>query len=150
MISSFPQRLCPARTPSRPRSKSVAARPGIVALACAGLLACGSRSSLDLVGPTALSLGPDGGISANSTGSSGGGSSDSSSGSSGGAGTASGCDPASSPPSCAPGGPGMTDCGATHDCCCTSLEVTGGTFYRTYGNTGDTPATADDFADPRR
>jgi sulfatase modifying factor 1 len=36
-------------------------------------------------------------------------------------------------PSCAPGGPGMTNCGADAETCCTSLEVTGGTFYRTYG-----------------
>ncbi len=31
-------------------------------------------------------------------------------------------------PSCAPGGPGMTDCGANKESCCTSLEVPGGTF----------------------
>jgi hypothetical protein len=38
------------------------------------------------------------------------------------------------PPSCAPGGPGMTDCGdAGDESCCTSLEVTGGTYYRMYG-----------------
>lgn len=39
------------------------------------------------------------------------------------------------PPSCAPGGPGMTDCGpggSGTESCCTSLEVTGGTYYRTY------------------
>ena len=36
------------------------------------------------------------------------------------------------PPSCAPGGPGMTDCGASHESCCTSLEVVGGTYYRSY------------------
>ncbi len=39
--------------------------------------------------------------------------------------------------SCSPGGPGMTNCGvvgdaATPESCCTSLEVTGGTYYRTY------------------
>ena len=28
--------------------------------------------------------------------------------------------------------PGMTNCGAASESCCTSLEVTGGTFYRTY------------------
>jgi sulfatase modifying factor 1 len=37
------------------------------------------------------------------------------------------------PPSCAPGGPGMTNCGAAQESCCTSLEVTGGTYYRNYG-----------------
>ena len=30
------------------------------------------------------------------------------------------------------GGPGLTDCGAGGETCCTSLEVTGGTYYRTY------------------
>jgi formylglycine-generating enzyme required for sulfatase activity len=35
-------------------------------------------------------------------------------------------------PSCAPGGVGMTNCGASSESCCTSLEVPGGTFYRTY------------------
>lgn len=39
------------------------------------------------------------------------------------------------PPSCAPGGPGMTNCGpggSGTESCCTSLEVEGGTYYRTY------------------
>jgi formylglycine-generating enzyme required for sulfatase activity len=43
------------------------------------------------------------------------------------------------PPSCAPGGPGMTDCGPTRESCCTSLLVEGGTFYRTYTNSGAGP-----------
>jgi sulfatase modifying factor 1 len=60
------------------------------------------------------------------------------------------------PPSCAPGGPGMTTCGPTvgdprhrrsgTESCCTSLEVTGGTFYRTYdslGPDGEALVTAD-------
>ncbi|HTB75765.1 MAG TPA: SUMF1/EgtB/PvdO family nonheme iron enzyme, partial [Polyangiaceae bacterium] len=34
--------------------------------------------------------------------------------------------------SCAPGGPGLTDCGTSRDNCCTSLRVEGGVFYRTY------------------
>jgi len=39
----------------------------------------------------------------------------------------------SGPPSCAPGGPGMTSCGrGGAESCCTSLEVPSGTFYRTY------------------
>jgi hypothetical protein len=41
--------------------------------------------------------------------------------------------------SCAPGGPGMTDCGSAGENCCTSLEVAGGTFYRTYTNGGCGP-----------
>ena len=41
------------------------------------------------------------------------------------------------PPSCTPGGPGLSNCGAGgsgNESCCTSLEVTGGTYYRTYTN----------------
>jgi sulfatase modifying factor 1 len=34
--------------------------------------------------------------------------------------------------SCGPGGPGLTNCGAANESCCTSLPVMGGTFYRTY------------------
>ena len=55
------------------------------------------------------------------------------------------------PPSCAPGGAGMTDCGPGHDSCCTSLPVTGGTYFRTYRNSGsgptgeNDPATVSDF-----
>ncbi len=46
------------------------------------------------------------------------------------------------PPSCAPGGPGMNNCGAGGsgtESCCTSLEVGGGTFFRTYDYDGDNP-----------
>src|SRR5580704_17426082 len=43
------------------------------------------------------------------------------------------------PPSCAPGGPGMTHCGASMESCCTSPEVTGGAYYRTYANDGGGP-----------
>jgi formylglycine-generating enzyme len=58
------------------------------------------------------------------------------------------------PASCAPGGAGMTNCGAGgggSESCCTSLKVTGGTYYRTYTNTGTgptgeaDPATVSDF-----
>jgi formylglycine-generating enzyme len=38
------------------------------------------------------------------------------------------------PPSCQGVGPGLSDCGVDHDSCCTSLDVAGGTFYRTYEN----------------
>jgi formylglycine-generating enzyme len=49
-------------------------------------------------------------------------------------------DAACGAPSCAPGGPGMTNCGVGHnECCCTSLEVSGGTFYRHYANAGSGP-----------
>ena len=47
---------------------------------------------------------------------------------------------ASRPPSCAPGGAGMTNCGATSESCCTSPQVAGGTFYRTYTSTADASA----------
>jgi len=44
---------------------------------------------------------------------------------------------ASEPASCAPGGPGMNTCGADgHESCCISLLLEGGTFARTYANTG--------------
>jgi sulfatase modifying factor 1 len=33
----------------------------------------------------------------------------------------------------------MTNCGAASESCCTSLEVAGGTFYRTYTNSGTGP-----------
>jgi formylglycine-generating enzyme required for sulfatase activity len=55
-------------------------------------------------------------------------------------------------PSCAPGGAGLTNCGpggSGVESCCTSLEVSGGTFYRsyddvTYRNNGY-PATVSTF-----
>jgi len=49
------------------------------------------------------------------------------------------------PPSCLHAGAGTTSCGADDDSCCTSLEVRGGTFERTYANTGTGPT---DEADP--
>lgn len=51
-----------------------------------------------------------------------------------------GAGPVTYAPSCAPGGAGMTDCGDGSESCCTSPEVAGGTFYRTYGNDGSGPA----------
>jgi formylglycine-generating enzyme len=53
------------------------------------------------------------------------------------------------PPSCAPGGAGMTNCGAGGsgaESCCTSLEVPGGTYYRTYTNSGSGPTGTADLA----
>ncbi len=49
------------------------------------------------------------------------------------------------PPSCNAGGPGLTNCGASSESCCASLEVTGGTYYRTYTNDGSGPTA---LADP--
>jgi formylglycine-generating enzyme len=46
--------------------------------------------------------------------------------------------------SCAPGGAGMTNCGTGSESCCTSHEVVGGTYSRTYTNLGSGPTgTAD-------
>jgi sulfatase modifying factor 1 len=55
------------------------------------------------------------------------------------AGTDAGID-AGAPPTCAPGGPGMTNCGpggSGTESCCTSLEVEGGTYFRTYDLTDE-------------
>ena len=38
--------------------------------------------------------------------------------------------------SCKLSGSGLTDCGAQHESCCESPTVTGGSFYRTYENSG--------------
>jgi len=35
-------------------------------------------------------------------------------------------------PNCAPGGPGLANCGVSAESCCASADVTGGTFFRTY------------------
>jgi formylglycine-generating enzyme required for sulfatase activity len=56
------------------------------------------------------------------------------------------CLPPTNPLSCAPGGPGMTNCGSATESCCTSPEVDGGTFYRAFTNTVD--AGIDGEADP--
>jgi sulfatase modifying factor 1 len=51
--------------------------------------------------------------------------------------------------SCSPGGAGMTNCGVASESCCTSTEVVGGTYYRTYdfaGPPADGGATSE--ADP--
>jgi formylglycine-generating enzyme len=80
------------------------------------------------------------GSGSSSSGSASGVGSEVSSGSSGSSGCgSSGSDSGSEPPSCQPGGPGMTNCGACNESCCTSLEVTGGTYYRTYTNDGSGP-----------
>jgi formylglycine-generating enzyme len=52
--------------------------------------------------------------------------------------------------SCAPGGLGVSSCGAASESCCTSLEVTGGTYFRTYevGDAGATDAAAGGGSDP--
>src|SRR5580700_5724066 len=49
-------------------------------------------------------------------------------------GSSSGSSGVTEPPSCAPGGDGLTNCGAMKEDCCASLDVEAGTFYRTYMN----------------
>jgi formylglycine-generating enzyme required for sulfatase activity len=53
----------------------------------------------------------------------------------------SGCaaDSGSPPPSCASGAPGTANCGECSESCCTSLEVSPGTYFRTYTNSGSGP-----------
>jgi sulfatase modifying factor 1 len=53
-------------------------------------------------------------------------------------------DSGSLPASCTAHGAGTTTCGANGESCCTSLEVTGGTYDRTYTSSGD--AAADEAA----
>jgi formylglycine-generating enzyme required for sulfatase activity len=45
-----------------------------------------------------------------------------------------------------PAGAGRTDCGPNKESCCTSLPVTGGTYFRTYANDGTGPTDEDDAA----
>ena len=58
---------------------------------------------------------------------------------------------AGSPPSCQSSGPGVSDCGHGAESCCTSPNVVGGSFHRTYTNDGSgpkgtaDPATISDF-----
>ena len=48
--------------------------------------------------------------------------------------------------SCQVSAPGTTGCGASGDSCCTSLEVPGGLYYRTYMNDGSGPTAEADPA----
>ncbi len=50
------------------------------------------------------------------------------------------------PPSCVPAGSGTTQCGASAESCCTSFEVMGGTYSRTYTNGGSGPTAEADTA----
>jgi formylglycine-generating enzyme len=44
------------------------------------------------------------------------------------------------PPSCAVDARGISDCGDAQESCCTSMEVVGGTFFRSYLSDGGVPA----------
>jgi len=48
------------------------------------------------------------------------------------------------PPSCTEPGAGTTSCGASGESCCTNLPVTGGSYDRTYTNSGGGPTGASD------
>jgi sulfatase modifying factor 1 len=48
--------------------------------------------------------------------------------------------------SCQTSGPGLTNCGASSESCCTSLAVAGGTYHRTYVNDGGGPTAEGDPA----
>jgi hypothetical protein len=50
------------------------------------------------------------------------------------------------PASCAAGGFGMTNCGSGSESCCTSIEIPGGNFHRTYANTGTGPTSEANLA----
>ena len=54
----------------------------------------------------------------------------------GGSGCGVSIDPGPQAPSCLPVGSGTTDCGPSGESCCTSPEVAGGSFFRTYANDG--------------
>ncbi len=79
--------------------------------------------------------GPIGDSGTSSGSSSGGGSS--SSASSSGASSSGASSSGSLATSCGTSGDGLTNCGASTESCCTSLEVVGGTYDRTYVNTGN-------------
>jgi len=49
------------------------------------------------------------------------------------------CTDAAPAVSCHAVGHGLSDCGASKESCCTSLKVAGGTYYRTYANSGSGP-----------
>jgi formylglycine-generating enzyme required for sulfatase activity len=116
--------------------------PSVLLLATALSGACGSSHSSG-----GAAGGGSGGGGAGGGGSGGGGSDGGSSDGASGAGGAT-VDAGPLPPSCAPGGPGLTTCGAGHESCCTSLLVSGGSYNRTYDPTdgGPTDAGAADAA----
>jgi sulfatase modifying factor 1 len=63
-------------------------------------------------------------------------------------GACAGFTPGTSSPSCAGGGPGLSNCGDGGESCCESLEVPGGTYARAYDGAADggpNPATVSGF-----
>jgi formylglycine-generating enzyme required for sulfatase activity len=101
-----------------------------LALAATFGLACGGggHSSAGAGGS-----GGAGGASGETAGSGGAGGASGETAGSGAAGSAGGpSDAGAEPPSCTPHGPGLDDCGTSHESCCKSALVTGGSFARTY------------------
>jgi formylglycine-generating enzyme len=111
-----------------------------------GSVASGGKSGTG--GASGATVG--GSISTGGSGASGGKSSGGSN-AAGNSGTGGSTDSGFTPPSCQSSGPGLSDCGASGESCCTSLKVPGDTFYRTYTNDGSgakntaDPATISDF-----
>lgn len=115
----------------------IALRTGAVLVLAAGASACGARSSL-LVEGSPHAAGTEGGpCDAN-------GGCDAGLACVGGTCVGSGAGDVHAP-SCAAGGPGLSDCGDGTESCCTSLLVPGGTYFRTYTNAGSGPT---EEADP--
>ena len=124
---------------------------GLAAAGCNAILGISEHpvATADTDATTGKDAGSGSGSSSGTGSSSGSGSgSDAGSGSGSGTGSSTGSGsgssecpggPDSGPPSCATPGPGTGCCGTTGDSCCTTLGVDGGTFSRTYTNTGTGP-----------
>jgi len=106
-----------------------------LAVVCAGV-ACGSNHASG--GAGAGGTNPSGGSSV-------GGSPTGGAATGGASGTGGSTESGITAPSCPSSGPGVSDCGASGESCCTSVKVPGGTFYRTYTNDG---SGAQNTADP--
>jgi formylglycine-generating enzyme required for sulfatase activity len=100
--------------------------PALVLVGACG----GSHSSGGAAGGGGAGTGGHNAGTGGSSGSGGAGGAGGASGSGGGAGSP--IDAGPPPPSCAPGGVGLSSCGSTHESCCTSPLVTGGSYNRTY------------------
>ena len=102
-----------------------------------GLTSDGSGSNRDTGSGTGSGSSSRSGSASSGTGASDGGTTSTSTFSGSTTGTSSASSSVSMPPpSCDKGGADTTKCGATNQSCCTSPEVAGGTYDRTYTNTG--------------
>lgn len=122
--------------------------PFCLAIVCLSV-ACGSSSPSGGGGSGAGGSGSGGATS--SGGSNAGGTNAGGAATGGASGTGGSTGSGATPASCQSGGPGLSDCSASGESCCTSVKVPGGTFYRTYTNDGSgakntaDPATISDF-----